>query len=149
MHISASDPALCNLAIFAQPHEKVSEGVCKVHLKLFKFDCMSLREAAARVYDTDLSDDAWALIEPMLPVPRFGGRPRTTNVRAVLNAILYLLRTGCQWRLLPREFGLGHGVSLLSELGQCRGLDVCPANSLQDDENSSRSKCLSIGCHHG
>jgi len=58
MHISASDPALCNLAIFAQPHEKVSEGVCKVHLKLFKFDCMSLREAAARVYDTDLSDDA-------------------------------------------------------------------------------------------
>jgi putative transposase len=104
MHISASDPALCNLAIFAQPHEKVSEGVCKVHLKLFKFDCMSLREAAARVYDTDLSDDAWALIEPMLPVPRFGGRPRTTNVRAVLNAILYLLRTGCQWRLLPREF---------------------------------------------
>ncbi len=56
MHISASDPALCNLAIFAQPHEKVSEGVCKVHLKLFKFDCMSLREAAARVYDTDLSE---------------------------------------------------------------------------------------------
>src|SRR5258708_12623280 len=104
MHISASDPALCNLAIFAQPHEKVSEGVCKVHLKLFKFDCMSLREAAARVYDTDLSDDAWALIEPMLPVPRFGGRPRTTNVRAVLNAIFYLLRTGCQCRLLPREF---------------------------------------------
>ena len=40
----------------------------------------------------------------MLPVPRFGGRPRTTNVRAVLNAIFYLLRTGCQWRLLPREF---------------------------------------------
>jgi putative transposase len=65
---------------------------------------MSLREAAKRVYDTDLSDDAWSLIEPMLPVPRFGGRPRTTNVRAVLNAIFYLLRTGCQWRLLPREF---------------------------------------------
>ena len=68
------------------------------------FVCMSLREAAKRVYDTDLSDDAWALIEPMLPVPRFGGRPRTTNVRAVLNGIFYLLRTGCQWRLLPREF---------------------------------------------
>jgi putative transposase len=65
---------------------------------------MSLIEAGKRVYDTDLSDDAWALIEPMLPVPRFGGRPRTTNVRAVLNGIFYLLRTGCQWRLLPREF---------------------------------------------
>jgi hypothetical protein len=36
--------------------------------------------AAQRVYDTDLSDDAWTLIEPMLPVPRFGGRPRTTFV---------------------------------------------------------------------
>jgi putative transposase len=59
--------------------------------------------AAQRVYDTDLSDDAWTLIEAMLPVPRFGG-PTTHNVRAVLNAIFYLLRTGCQWRLLPREF---------------------------------------------
>jgi putative transposase len=68
------------------------------------FVCMSLGVDAQRVYDTDLSDDAWSLIEPMLPVPRFGGRPRTTNVRAVLNAIFYLLRTGCQWRLLPREF---------------------------------------------
>jgi transposase len=38
------------------------------------------------------------------PAPRPGGRPRTTDLRAVLNAIFYLLRTGCQWRLLPREF---------------------------------------------
>jgi putative transposase len=59
------------------------------------FVCMSLSEAAERVYDTDLSNDAWALIEPMLRVPRFGGLPRTTNIRAVLNAILYLPRTGC------------------------------------------------------
>jgi transposase len=51
------------------------------------FISMSLGVAAQRVYDADLSDDAWALIEPILPVPRFGGRPRTTNVRAVLNAI--------------------------------------------------------------
>src|SRR5258708_30438089 len=91
MHISASDPALCNLAIFAQPHEKVSEGVCKVHLKLFKFDCMSLREPAARVYDTDLSDDARALIGPLLPVPPSGGRPPTTHVHPRLNALLHAL----------------------------------------------------------
>jgi putative transposase len=51
-----------------------------------------------------LSEAAWRLIEPMLPAPRPGGRPRTTDLRAVLNAIFYLLRTGCQWRLLPREF---------------------------------------------
>src|SRR3954451_19612547 len=57
-----------------------------------------------RVYDTDLNEAAWAWIAPYLPAARSGGRPRTTNLRAVLNAIFYLLRTGCQWRLLPREF---------------------------------------------
>ena len=55
-------------------------------------------------YSTDLTDAAWGLIAPLLPAARTGGRPRTTDVRAVLNAIFYLLRTGCQWRLLPREF---------------------------------------------
>jgi putative transposase len=59
---------------------------------------------STRVYDTDLNDAAWAWVAPFLPPARSGGRPRTTDLRAVLNAILYLLRTGCQWRLLPREF---------------------------------------------
>jgi putative transposase len=56
------------------------------------------------LYDTDLNDEAWALVAPILPAARPGGRPRTTNLRAVINAIFYLLRTGCQWRLLPHEF---------------------------------------------
>jgi transposase len=56
------------------------------------------------MYDSDLSDAAWAIVEPQLPAALPGGRPRTTNVRAVVNAIFYLLRTGCQWRLLPREY---------------------------------------------
>ena len=58
----------------------------------------------SRLYDTDLSDAAWAIIEPQLPAALPGGRPRTTDLRAVVNAVFYLLRTGCQWRLLPREF---------------------------------------------
>jgi transposase len=57
-----------------------------------------------KLYDTDLSDAAWALIEPHLPAAKPGGRPRRTCLRAVVNAIFYLLRTGCQWRLLPRGF---------------------------------------------
>ena len=57
-----------------------------------------------KLYDTDLSDAAWALVAPVLNAARPDGRPRTTDVRAVVNAIFYLLRTGCQWRLLPREF---------------------------------------------
>jgi putative transposase len=59
---------------------------------------------STRFYDTDLTDAAWAWVAPILPTARPGGRPRTTNLRAVLNAIFYLLRTGCQWRMLPREF---------------------------------------------
>ena len=55
-------------------------------------------------YSTDLTDASWALLAPLLPPARLGGRPRTTELRAVINAIFYLLRTGCQWRLLPREF---------------------------------------------
>jgi transposase len=58
----------------------------------------------SRFYDTDLTNAAWARVAPVLPAARPGGRPRTTNLRAVLNAIFYLLGTGCQWRLLPREF---------------------------------------------
>jgi putative transposase len=54
-------------------------------------------------YPSDLTDEQWALIEPHLPV-RPGGRPREVNLREVVNAILYLLRTGCQWRYLPKDF---------------------------------------------
>ena len=54
-------------------------------------------------YPSDLTDAQWALIGPHLPVYP-GGRPRTTDLRDVVNAVLYLLRTGCQWRYLPRDF---------------------------------------------
>jgi putative transposase len=54
-------------------------------------------------YPSDVTGEQWALIEPLIPVYP-GGRPRTTDVRDVLDAILYLLRTGCQWRYLPKDF---------------------------------------------
>ena len=86
---------------------------------------MTISTDVDKLYDTDLTDAAWALIRPMLPAARRGGRPRTTNIRAVLNAIFYLLRTGCQWRLLPpRVSSLEHGLSLLPSLEErwCLGL---------------------------
>jgi len=58
----------------------------------------------ASLYPTDLPDEQWALIEPMIPPAKPGGRPRTTDMRAVFNAILYTLRAGGQWRMLPREY---------------------------------------------
>jgi len=54
-------------------------------------------------YPSDLMDDQWALVEPHIPVYP-GGRPRKVMMRDVVDAILYLLRTGCQWRFLPKDF---------------------------------------------
>src|SRR5258708_17201207 len=54
-------------------------------------------------YPSDVTDAQWALIEPHLPVYP-GGRPRKTDPRDVVNAIFYLLRTGCQGRYLPKDF---------------------------------------------
>ena len=53
---------------------------------------------------TDLNDAQWAIVAPLLPAAKPGGRPRTTCLRSVLDGVFYLLRTGCQWRLLPRCF---------------------------------------------
>jgi len=54
-------------------------------------------------YPSDVTDMQWALIQPRIPVYP-GGRPRTTDLRGVVDAVLYVLRTGCQWRYLPKDF---------------------------------------------
>jgi putative transposase len=57
-----------------------------------------------RAYLTDLSNPEWACLVPLLPPAKLRGRPRLHPWREIMNAILYVLRTGCQWRLLPHEF---------------------------------------------
>ena len=52
---------------------------------------------------SDLSDGEWERLEPLIPQAKPGGRPRKTDMRSAMNAILYLLRTGCPWRYLPPE----------------------------------------------
>ena len=54
-------------------------------------------------YPSDLTDAEWALVEPFIPPAKRGGRQRTVEVREVLNGILYVLATGCQWRALPTD----------------------------------------------
>jgi len=64
------------------------------------------RRAAARHglrYPSDLTDAEWVLVEPMIPPAKRGGRRREVNVREVLNAIFYVLSTGCQWQALPKD----------------------------------------------
>ncbi|GBQ13300.1 transposase [Komagataeibacter rhaeticus DSM 16663] len=56
------------------------------------------------MYDTDLTDQQWELLEPYIFKAKPGGRPRSTNVREVINAIFYVLKNGCMWRSLPRDF---------------------------------------------
>ena len=56
-----------------------------------------------RPYPTDLTDAQWAILEPLVPASKHGGRPRTVNLREVINTILYLNRTGCQWDMLPHD----------------------------------------------
>lgn len=55
-------------------------------------------------YASDLTNAEWALIEPLMPAPKRIGRPRKTDLREVMNALLYMASAGCAWRLLPKDF---------------------------------------------
>ncbi len=57
-----------------------------------------------RAYSSDLTDQQWDLLGPLIPRPSLEGRPATVERREIVNAILYVLRSGCPWRLLPHEF---------------------------------------------
>lgn len=56
-----------------------------------------------QVYSTDLTDAEWAILEGLVPAPLAGGRPAKWSRREIVNGIVYVLRTGCQWHLLPHD----------------------------------------------
>jgi len=107
---------------------------------------MTISTDVDKLYDTDLTDAAWALIAPMLPAARPGGRPRKINIRAVLNAIFYLLRTGCQWRLLPREFPGWSTVYHYFRAWKNAGVWTCIQRSMyqQARRQAGRAACPSV-----
>lgn len=55
-------------------------------------------------YPTDLTDKQWAIIASLIPPPKQGGRPRETDVREIMNAVIYAVKSGCDWRMLPHDF---------------------------------------------
>jgi putative transposase len=56
-----------------------------------------------RAYPTDLTDQEWAVLEPIVPQPKSGGRPAEHSRREIINGITYVLRSGCAWRLMPHD----------------------------------------------
>ena len=54
-------------------------------------------------YPSDLTDGEWSLVEPLIPPAKRGGNKRHVNLREVLNGLMYILSTGCQWRALPKD----------------------------------------------
>jgi len=60
--------------------------------------------AIRKPYPSDVTDAQWAILEASIPLARVGGRPRTVDMREIVNAMLYINRTGCQWDMLPHDF---------------------------------------------
>jgi transposase len=55
-------------------------------------------------YDSDMTDEEWALVAPLIPPAKRGGRKREVNIREIINAMFYVLWTGCQWKARPKDF---------------------------------------------
>lgn len=66
---------------------------------------MSNKTLPRKAYASDLTDEQWAILNPLVPAPRTqrGGRPRQVDMREVINTIMYLNRSGCQWDMLPHD----------------------------------------------
>ena len=58
-----------------------------------------------KIYPSDMSDAQWQISRPLIPPAKPGGRPRKAEMRDIINGILYMVRGGCSWRMLPQEYG--------------------------------------------
>jgi transposase len=105
-------------------------------------------------YASGTTDEEWAALEPLLPPARRLGRPRTCDLRAIVEAILYVLATGCQWRALPRDFpprstvqgyfyrwrddGTWHWINaqLVARARQALGRNITPSAGIIDSQSA-------------
>ena len=106
-----------------------------------------------KAYASDLKDAEWDLLKLHIPEAKKGGRPRTSDMREVVNAIFYVLKTGCQWNMLPHDFpskgtvyhyyntwrksGLWQqmNASLRGELRQALGREASPSAAIVDSQS--------------
>jgi putative transposase len=95
---------------------------------------------ARKAYPTDLTDDEWRVLEPLIPPAKPGGRPRSVDPREIVNAIRYLLRAGCAWRLLPHEFPAWPTVYAAFRRWEADGTWVAIAGALRRDLRVARGR---------
>src|SRR4051812_9551180 len=101
-------------------------------------------------YAADLTNSAWELISPLVPGAQRGGRPRTTDVRAVLNAIFLSAADRLSMATLAtRVSGMGHGLPLLPKLEERGRVDLYSEGDLQARSNAGWPGSVSVPCHYG
>jgi putative transposase len=98
-------------------------------------------------YPTDLTEAEWRILTPLIPAAKRGGRPRTTDIREVINALCSVLRGGCQWRLLPTDFPPHQTVYHSFRTWRCTGVWERMHDTLRGDlrEASGRTREPSAG----
>lgn len=82
-------------------------------------------------YPSDLTDAQWEQLAPLLPVAKRGGRPRSVDLREVMNGILYVLRSGCAWRMLPHDLPPWGTVWWYFRQWRCNGTWECIHETLR------------------
>ena len=99
-------------------------------------------------YPSDLTDAEWALIEPLIPPAKRGGNKRTVNVREVVNGLMYVLSTGCQWRALPKLAAAQHRQPLFPALGPSGHAPSHPSRALRQMPRAGGARGQPDGGNH-
>jgi transposase len=92
-------------------------------------------------YLSDLTDAEWALVEPMIPAAKHGGRKRSVDVREVLNGIFYVLATGCQWNAVPTDLP---PKSTIYESSVKKSVRLAPYSEIAAGDGLSGSSCFRL-----
>ena len=100
-------------------------------------------------YPSDLTDVEWAYVEPLIPPAKRGGGKRTVDVREVVNGVMYILSTGCQWRYIPKDLpprSTLHDYLRSVELGRHVGED--PSRTIREMPRKGRTRGQPDRLHH-
>jgi len=95
-------------------------------------------------YSSDLTDAEWAIVEPMIPLARHGGRKPSVDVREVLNGIFYILWTGCQWKALPKDLPVHDYLELWNWDGTLERIHQALYVAMREQEGREASPTVAI-----